>query len=542
MDAAAPEPKSTTVPATKPAPEFGLPLVNSRYHPKNYPFEYSKEEFTKVITESQQHFSMLSRSFRHFSYYPVIHPQSDIPAIIRKLIEIKFEDDFTLTACFDPLFIATLMYYGFLPIGDAYPHVSKTSEYQFQWLMPKLHKKRAVMDWSKFHIPSHLPKQSNGMFFTMNRDFDAVIAGCVGQHGDAWLYPRYRQVLKDMFSTNESRHSVKIISIEVWMTLEEIKKLTQEPQSADTSSKESESLPKEPQIGSDTPESTPLGTIQLPLQSKSKTTLRQEKFAQKQKQASQLGVSCMNRANDNPAEIPSLSSTYGPGYYLVAGEIGFTIDSTMYCSMTGFRNFYLDSTGTVQLYALGQLLRHAGVEVWDLGMIMEYKKAMGAVEVTRLHFTKYLNTLKTAYAAADPQCEATTVRFENVYNVLVDAQRAAVESAQRATNDHAAQIKKNQYEKKLRWLTKKFGADSEQVKDYVTFHESKSIITHVPQEETPLSDITDSSTIKTPRSPLVLIPCRTLLQLPSNVNDIDWVNRKPQPKASTLAKAAAAKK
>eukprot|EP00461_Guttulinopsis_vulgaris_P003103 UN03104 len=58
--------------------------------------------------------------------------------------------------------------------------------------------------------------------------------------------------------------------------------------------------------------------------------------------------------------------------------------------MTGFRSEFVDACGKVQLYALGTILRNAGVEVWDLGMTMPYKEEMGAVSIPRARFVQYL--------------------------------------------------------------------------------------------------------------------------------------------------------
>lgn len=80
---------------------------------------------------------------------------------------------------------------------------------------------------------------------------------------------------------------------------------------------------------------------------------------------------------------------------LVAGEIGYLIGSS-YASLSGFS--VESGAGTVQLMALGALLGASGVQVWDLGMPMDYKRALGGVALPR---DRYLPALRRAYAAGD---------------------------------------------------------------------------------------------------------------------------------------------
>jgi Leu/Phe-tRNA-protein transferase len=79
---------------------------------------------------------------------------------------------------------------------------------------------------------------------------------------------------------------------------------------------------------------------------------------------------------------------------LVAGEIGYTVGS-IYTSMTGF---YRDSgSGSVQLVCLGGLLRRLKFDLWDFGMMMDYKKNIGCREIPRNQFIESLRLYRDKY-------------------------------------------------------------------------------------------------------------------------------------------------
>lgn len=76
------------------------------------------------------------------------------------------------------------------------------------------------------------------------------------------------------------------------------------------------------------------------------------------------------------------------GPELVAGEIGYVVGSA-YASLTGYTT--RSGAGTVQLAALGALLAKLGMRVWDLGMPMDYKTALGGRALPRERFMVVLD-------------------------------------------------------------------------------------------------------------------------------------------------------
>ncbi|MDR2019728.1 MAG: GNAT family N-acetyltransferase [Treponema sp.] len=70
---------------------------------------------------------------------------------------------------------------------------------------------------------------------------------------------------------------------------------------------------------------------------------------------------------------------------LVAGEFG-TVIGRVYTSYSGYRDE--DSAGTAQLVLTGRYLRDTGYAFWDLGMPMDYKDRLGAVNVDPRRFVE----------------------------------------------------------------------------------------------------------------------------------------------------------
>lgn len=108
------------------------------------------------------------------------------------------------------------------------------------------------------------------------------------------------------------------------------------------------------------------------------------------------------RLHHQPEEGVSLHSVElrtGAGE-LVAGEVGYQC-GPVYTSLSGFH--FLSGAGTVQMVSLARVLADAGMRFWDLGMDIEYKRALGAVPVPRRQFlTEYRREVSTASPALPP--------------------------------------------------------------------------------------------------------------------------------------------
>lgn len=80
---------------------------------------------------------------------------------------------------------------------------------------------------------------------------------------------------------------------------------------------------------------------------------------------------------------------------LVAGEFGALLGAC-YTSYSGFRRE--NGAGSVQLAATGRALEAAGVRLWDLGMPMAYKTALGAEDLPRSDFLRKFRGLRSRAA------------------------------------------------------------------------------------------------------------------------------------------------
>lgn len=103
------------------------------------------------------------------------------------------------------------------------------------------------------------------------------------------------------------------------------------------------------------------------------------------------------KIHENPDSNVSVDSVeLWHGDELVAGELGF-ITHNAYASLCGFHTE--NNSGTIQMAALGTLLKELGFAYWDLGMEMEYKYVYGALCMGRAAQKEYYNKLSNTRLA-----------------------------------------------------------------------------------------------------------------------------------------------
>lgn len=91
-----------------------------------------------------------------------------------------------------------------------------------------------------------------------------------------------------------------------------------------------------------------------------------------------------NNTHDKHSPYPTSFGLYREGK-LVAGEFG-VVCGKVYTSYSGY--YDEDNAGTVQLILTTQYLRENGYLFFDLGMPMDYKNDLGAVDISPAEFVK----------------------------------------------------------------------------------------------------------------------------------------------------------
>ena len=125
-------------------------------------------------------------SFR--SVRPLIWDGSDLLKQIALGLETTLKHDFCWSLTFSPLFMAQLVYEGFLPI------CAELGGGTGLWLlMPKWHVQRCTMRFSDAHVSKSAKKRARRFRLTVDQEFDQVVDRCVEQHGENWLYPPMRK-------------------------------------------------------------------------------------------------------------------------------------------------------------------------------------------------------------------------------------------------------------------------------------------------------------------------------------------------------------
>jgi len=84
---------------------------------------------------------------------------------------------------------------------------------------------------------------------------------------------------------------------------------------------------------------------------------------------------------------------------LAAAELGYTLGG-IYTSLTGAFDRRFSGAGAVQLAVTGALLQQCGFACWDLGMEMDYKRAMGGQQMPRQQWKEHVARLRSGSTAA----------------------------------------------------------------------------------------------------------------------------------------------
>nr|PUA89471.1 leucyl/phenylalanyl-tRNA protein transferase [Toxoplasma gondii TgCATBr9] len=284
---------------------------------------------------------------------------------------------------------------------------SPTSRDPMYILLPKLHQERCclLLDQMTPHISRNTRKRAKRFCFSIDRDFDGVLAGCVRQHGEGWLYPPVRQALRELqriqlrrrLREEKSRHETGRM---------QLGEMEDEGRRVDLRSEEVSVHSIEVWTRNDAADATCGLSGQRKTSSKHPErhyTHGKSLSGSSEPTSSSSSFSSSRCSSDLRSHVAASSPP--SRWSLCAGEIGVRIGG-VYTSLTGFS--FVNEAGNVQLAALGILLKLTGIRLWDVGMELAYKKSLGSQTLPRPEFLRLFRVARGI--PANPPLTTETAR------------------------------------------------------------------------------------------------------------------------------------
>jgi Leu/Phe-tRNA-protein transferase len=221
----------------------------------------------------------------------VISPKDDPCRIVDAMLATGYDEEFCLSLCFDPAFIARLMEAGFLVMSTRI-----NGEENACILLPKLHLTRSALFFENLHVKRSIKRFLGRYELRYDTGFDYIVDRCVQVHGDAWLTPPLVSAVREIRAARDAPAAERV----------------------------------------------------------------------------------------SGAARPVSFALYRDGR-LLAGEFGVTV-GRVYTSYSGY--YDENNAGTAQLVLTAQYLRDRGFAFFDLGMPLDYKYDLGAVDISPEEFVK----------------------------------------------------------------------------------------------------------------------------------------------------------
>jgi len=138
---------------------------------------------------------------------PYIGPQCDLERVA-DVVSRHYRGEFCWSSSFEPEFIGRLMAHGFLTMAQK---VGKDG----CALLPKMHRHRCALNFQDTHVSRSTKRKASKFELSVDRAFEAVIAGIRDQHGcECWFYPPLVEAFR-LLHRHGSAH-VKMRTFEVW--------------------------------------------------------------------------------------------------------------------------------------------------------------------------------------------------------------------------------------------------------------------------------------------------------------------------------------
>jgi Leu/Phe-tRNA-protein transferase len=126
---------------------------------------------------------------------PFFMPPIDGDALADWLDE-KYPGEFCASMSFEPDFVDTLCSSGFITMA---------ARYDCEYLTPKLHTVRSVMDPRDISVTRTTRRESSRYDFGLDAHFGEVLDACVQTHGEDWLRPPLREAWLNLFASRTKR-------------------------------------------------------------------------------------------------------------------------------------------------------------------------------------------------------------------------------------------------------------------------------------------------------------------------------------------------
>jgi len=199
-------------------------------------------------------------------------------------------------------------------------------------LLPKLHLTRSALFFKDLHIKKSIRRMLSRYELRVDTDFDTIVDRCIEKHGSDWLTPPLVDCIK---------------KIRVSVTSEESSKHLKNTQKVSVTHED--------------------------------TSKEQNNNNEKQ-------------LLPTPYAYPASFALYR-GNNLIAGEFG-VVYGRVYTSYSGF--YEEDNSGTVQIILATRYLQEHGFSFFDLGMPLDYKNDLGAVDISPEKFIRLFRGLDSA--------------------------------------------------------------------------------------------------------------------------------------------------
>jgi len=267
------------------------------------------------------------------SGYIYISPEDDCREVVDAMLATNYSEEFCLAMDFSPEFVSRLMKAGFLVMSM---NIIENGENFGYVLLPKLHLTRSALFYSNLHVKKSIKRFMNRYDLKFDVEFDRIISRCVEKHGSDWLTPPLVESIR---------------------TIRSLSKKPQNPSYNPDQTKDS------------TPPPTPHSSLHI-----TNSTL-------------QTPLSSLLTPNSTlltPNPYPASFALYRDGE-LAAGEFG-VICGKVYTSYSGF--YEEDNAGTVQIIKTTRYLQKNGFSFFDMGMPLDYKSNLGAVDISPEQFVE----------------------------------------------------------------------------------------------------------------------------------------------------------